>query len=92
MLVAGVVDVVVVHIGLNPRKTLLLLRSGKHIGAGERRERVKRFEEREMARRVLAVPPMASWFPGSVLFYSSVGGWGVDFYFLQPPGLWFWGK
>jgi hypothetical protein len=53
---------VVVHRGLNPGKTLVgldSLRSGKRLGAGERRERVKRYEERLVERRVLAVPPMA---------------------------------
>lgn len=62
-----VVVMMAVHRGLNPRKTLVdlgSLRSGKRLGAGERRERVKRHEERVVERRVLAVPPMA--FRGSI--------------------------
>lgn len=69
---------VVVQRGLNPRKTLVgfgSLTSEKRLAAGDRRERVKRCEERERERRLLAVPPIGVWF--LVLHFT------VSFNFLQ---------
>lgn len=64
MVGASGVMAVAVQRGLNPGKTLVGLAglSGKHLGNGRRRVRARRFEEREMERRVLAVPPMAFQF------------------------------
>lgn len=78
----------VVHRGLNPGKTLVdlgSLRSGKRLGAGERRERVKRYEERVVERRVLAVPPMAFRFlqvPDFVFV-------GIFVFLAAAPRCWF---
>lgn len=55
------VVVVAVQRGLNPVKTLVVFGSfmrEKRLAAW-RRDRQKRFEEREKVRRVLATPPMA---------------------------------
>ena len=62
-------------IGLNPRKTLVVgiesLESGC-LMEGERREKEKRFEERERPSNVLPVPPMVT---SSSRFGSRCGEW-----------------
>lgn len=62
--------------GLNPRKTLALGIASLESGClmeGERREKEKRFEERERPTNVLPVPPMVT--SSSSRFGCSTGQW-----------------
>lgn len=65
--------VVAVQRGLNPTKTLVGFVREKRLAAG-RRDKVKRFEERDRVRRVFAAPPMACWemMDGYFIFYATV--------------------
>ena len=62
-------------IGLNPRKTLVVGIASLENGClmeGERREKDKRFEERERPSKVLPVPPMVT---SSSRFDCRCGEW-----------------